>query len=116
MKVIEKVKFQVTLAQLRKAGACTSGYNKLVRSLQRLPFTDEDKDRYTYIRFAHKEPINLLSILESDGVDNCLWSLRAVVHPSLDRIARYIACDCADMVLHIFEKHRPDDSRGPVYR
>ena len=80
---------ETTLAQLRKEGACTSGYNKLVRSLQGNPFTETDKGRDTYIRFAHKLPINLLSILDSNGVDDCLWALRAVNHPERDRIARH---------------------------
>ena len=105
---MEKVTFTVTLAELRKQGACVSGYNKLVCSLSGQEY---NSDRDIYIRFAHKEPINLLHILESNGADDCLWALRAVKHPDRDKIARYIACDCADSVLHIFEQERPDDTR-----
>jgi len=105
---MEKQVFTVTLAQLRKEGACVSGYNKLVCSLQGKPF---DCGRDTYIRYAHKGPINLLHILESNGVDDCLWALRAVKHVERDRIALYIACDCAEAVLHIYETERPDDNR-----
>ena len=105
---MEKQVFTVTLAQLRKEGACISGYNKLVCSLQGKPF---DQDRKTYIRYAHKEPINLLHILDSNGVDDCLWGIRAVNHPERDRVARHIACDCADAILHIYEKETPSDNR-----
>ena len=108
MTKIEKQIFTVTLAQLREEAACVSGYNKLVCSLMGEP---SDEGRETYIRYAHKEPINLLHILESNGVDDCLWALRAVVHPERDRISRHIACDCAAAVLHVYEKQVPNDKR-----
>ncbi len=44
-------RFVVTLAALRKAGACYDGYNKLVRSIQGETFSAEDADRSSYIRF-----------------------------------------------------------------
>lgn len=43
-----------TLAQLRKHGACVEGYNRLVRTLRGKPFTYEDEERVTHIRFKHK--------------------------------------------------------------
>ena len=63
-----------TLAALRKHGACIYGYNKLVSSLKGIPF---DPDRETYIRFASKEIIPLSYILQSNGLDDALWALRA---------------------------------------
>ena len=108
---MEKVKFEVTLKQLRKAGACVSGYNKLARSLQGQPYTAQDEARESWLRFAYKDPINLLTILESNGVNDCLWALRAVVHPDLARIVRYIACDSAEFCLHNFESRYPEDMR-----
>jgi hypothetical protein len=92
---MEKVIFKTTLKQLRKEKACISDYNKLVCSLSGKTY-DEKKE--TYIRYKHDAPINLLTILESNDVQDCLWSLRAVNHPEIEKIARHIACDCADIV------------------
>jgi hypothetical protein len=84
-----------TFAALKTAGACNSGYRKLAKSLGGV--TDA--------------PISLIQILDSNGVDDCLWALRAVDHPEINRIARLIACDCAESVLHLYESQYPDDSR-----
>lgn len=93
------VKFEVTLKDLRKEGACFGGYNKVVRSLQGAPFSSEDDERESYIRFAHKDQISLLSILESNGLDDALWALRCV--PGVDRDARLFAVWCARQVQHL---------------
>jgi hypothetical protein len=86
----ERFILTTTLKQLRKAGACCDGYNKVVRSLQNLPFTEKDDDRCSYIRFDHKEEINILDILESNGVDDCLWALCATTQ-KCDKVARLMA-------------------------
>ena len=86
----ERFILTTTLKQLRKAGACYGGYNKVVRSLQNLPFTEKDNDSCSYIRFAHKEEINILDILESNGVDDCLWALCATTQ-KCDKVARLMA-------------------------
>ena len=104
-------KLTTTLAALRKEGACVTGYNRLVRTLQGQEFIEADKQRVQIIRFAHKKPISLLTILDSNGVDDCLWSLRAAVEPERDYLARMIAADCAESVLHLFTAVRPDDLR-----
>jgi hypothetical protein len=96
---MEEVTFTTTFTKLKRAGACESGYKKLAVSLGGIT------------RYGRYTPINLLQILDSNGVDDCLWSLRAVDHPDRDRIARYIACDCAESVLSVFETLRPNDSR-----
>ena len=98
------VKFEVTLKNLRKAGACARGYNKVVRGVQGLPFTVDDVYRNTYIRFPHKEPISLLSILESNGLYDALWALRCV--EGVDRDARLFAVWCARQVQHLMTDHR----------
>lgn len=46
------VKFEVTLEALRKAGACFSGYNKVVRSLQGDGFSSGDGYLGSYIKFG----------------------------------------------------------------
>lgn len=89
--------FTVTLAALRKAGACLDGYNKVVRALQGRPFTSEDSKRGSYIRFKHEGPISLLSIIDSNGFDDALWALRCV--PEVDRDARLYAVSCVRQVL-----------------
>ena len=93
------VKFEVTLKELRKEGACFGGYNKVVRLLQGAPFSLEDGERESYIRFAHKDQISLLSILESNGLDDALWALRCV--PGVDRDARLFAVWCARQVQYL---------------
>ncbi len=98
------MQFAVTLADLRKASACYSGYNKVVRSLQGKSFTAEDNERYSYIRHAHKEPIMLTSILESNCLDDALWALRCV--PNVDRDARLFAVWCARQVHNLMTDER----------
>ena len=100
-------KFQVTLADLRKAGACISGYNRLVRSLQGLAFSDDDKRRETYIKFAHKEQISLLYVLDSNGLDDSLWAARCIKGAKTDRDLRLFAVWCAREVQHLMA----DDQR-----
>ncbi|WP_420921528.1 hypothetical protein [Burkholderia glumae] len=101
-------RFTVTLAGLRKAGACVEGYNKLVRSLQGEPFTDEDAERGTHIRFKHEAEIPLVHILKSNGLDDALWSLRCCT--GIDRDARLFAVWCARQVEHLMEDQRSKDA------
>lgn len=79
-------KFEVTLADLRREGACISGYNKVVRAVQGREFSEEDGDRESYIRFRYEQPISLIAILQSNGLDDAMWALRCV--PNVDRDAR----------------------------
>ena len=96
--------FKVTLKDLRREGACIKGYNKVVRALQNKPFTDEDAERESYVRFAHKDPISLVDILASNGLDDALWALRCV--PNVDRDARLFAVWCARQVQHLMTEER----------
>ncbi|WP_186157928.1 hypothetical protein [Burkholderia gladioli] len=101
-------RFTVTLAALRKAGACVEGYNKLVRSLQGEPFTNEDASRDTHIRFKHDAEIPLTHILKSNGLDDALWSLRCCM--GIDRDARLFAVWCARQVEHLMEDQCSKDA------
>ena len=94
-------KFQVTLKDLRKAGACIAGYNKLVCALTGMEF---DPERETYIRFRHDEPISIEYVLRSNGLDDALWALRAV--PDADRDCRHYAVWCAREVQHLMTDPR----------
>ena len=53
----------------------------------------------------------MLVILESNGIDDCLWSLRAAVEPERYYLARMIAADYAESALYLFTAVRPDDDR-----
>lgn len=101
-------KFEVTLADLRREGACISGYNKVVRAVQGRVFSEEDGDRESYIRFRHEEPISLVAILQSNGLDDALWALRCV--PNVDRDARLFAVWCARQVEHLMTDQRSKDA------
>jgi len=96
--------FTVTLESLRKAGACFRGYNKVVRAVQSREFSNDDRVRATYIRFAYKEPIPLLLIVESNGIDDAIWALRCV--NNCDRDVRLFAVWCARKVQHLMTDAR----------
>jgi len=93
----EAVLLTTTLNRLREHGACVEGYEKLLRHLGGPSFD-------------HNAPINLLTILESNGVDDCLWALRAT-EQNCTVVARLMACDFAEAVLPIWESAYPSDTR-----
>lgn len=88
-----------TLEKLRCECACFKGYNRLVRHLQGREFTAEDDARESYIPYRHEEPIGLDVVLESNGLDDALWSIRA--SDCSDRDARMFAVWCARQVEHL---------------
>ena len=98
------MKFEVTLKDLRQAGACYSGYNKVVRALQGKPFTEEDEERESYVPYAHDKPIQISSILESNGLDDAIWALRCV--KNADRDIRLFGVWCVRQVQHLIEDRR----------
>ena len=80
------------------------------------------KDRYTVFRLAatalgykgDNTPVPLTVLLQTNGLDDTLWALRAVL-PSekalRNRLARLLACDYAEHVLPVFETRFPADPR-----
>ena len=92
-----KIILTTTLNRLRRARVCTDSYQKLLKHL------GGDS-------FDHDAPINILTILESNGVDDALLALRASSQ-DCSVLARFIAADLAKSVLPIFEKANPDDDR-----
>ena len=88
---------ETTLNRLRAHNPCVSGYATLLASLGG-PSYDPDA------------PINLLHILASNGVEDCLWALRATIQDS-EQVARLMASDFAELALPIFERARPTDAR-----
>ena len=95
--VNERTRLTTTLNRLKSAGACTGRYKHLVRALGG-------------VSFNHDEPINLLRILEINGVEDCLWALCATAE-NCDRIARLMAADFAEAVLPVYERDYPNDGR-----
>lgn len=94
------MKLTTTLAILRSHQPCAAGWEKLLHALGH--------------GFPDDKPIDFWTILESNGLDDALWALRGVMpkqEADRDRLARLFACDCAESVLHIYEKEFPDDKR-----
>jgi hypothetical protein len=53
--------------------------------------------------------LELRTILESNGLNDTIWAMRAV--EGKDKEIRLFAADCAEMVLPIYENRYPDDNR-----
>ena len=84
-----------TLTDIRAARPCKEGWAKLLGHL--------GKTR------ADGKPLPLTVILDSNGLDDTLWVLDRT--KGLRRICALFAADCAEQVLPLFERDRPDDSR-----
>ena len=84
---------------LKTSNACQPGFERFTirEALIEQGYTDDS--------------ILLLSlILEVNGLDDALWSLRAVPpeqSAERNKIARLFACDCAEHVLPIYEAQHP---------
>jgi hypothetical protein len=95
-----KVYLDTSFSLLRKHGACPEGYRKLARYLGDVDTYGEDR------------PIPIAVILESNGVADALWSLRACTdEKAAADVARRLAIQFARDVLPIFEKRYPNDDR-----
>ena len=86
-----------TLNLLKRAGACgqkvgcQEGYDKLRHHLGE--------------GWKKDQPISLTVVLESNGLDDALWCLRAVLPEESgwrDKLARLLACDYAEHVAHLW--------------
>jgi hypothetical protein len=73
-----------TLAEIRAAGPCEDGWQKLLKHLGKTKADDE--------------PLPLVTIMESNGLDDAVWALRAVT--GHDREIRLFAVWCARQVQH----------------
>ncbi len=72
-----------TLNQIRAHGPCESGWKKLTAALGE--------------GWGADDPLPIARIVETNGLQDALWALRAV--PSCERLARLFACACAERVL-----------------
>ena len=87
-----------TFAKLKENGACTEGYKKLAKSLGGVT------------KYGRDTPIPLSKIIESNGLQDTIWTLRATIEPS-ENILIEFACRCAEHVLHFYEDKYPNDLR-----
>jgi hypothetical protein len=74
-----------TLNKIRKHSLYAIGWEKLLRHLGKTQADDE--------------PLALITVLESNGIDDALWCLRAC--EGIDREARLYAVWCARQVQHL---------------
>lgn len=88
-----------TLKDIRAAGPCHEGWETYLKSQGVDPAAARSDETERTV----------LSVLESNGLDDALWVLGNVVGGN--RICTLFACDCAEMVLPLFERERPDDMR-----
>jgi hypothetical protein len=85
----------------RQAGACSERYETL-------------RDHLGGETYGLDTPIGLDVVCEVLGRKDAIWALRCVLpgqEANRDRIARLFACECAERVLPLFERERPDDPR-----
>ena len=88
-----------TFTALRKAQACKEGYGTLAKHLGGVH------------EYGANTPIPVATIIDSNGMDDTLWTLSYACGEGGQKIAHSFACDCAERVLHIYEAHVPGDSR-----
>jgi hypothetical protein len=85
-----------TLKLCKEHEACAEGFKKLKKSLGK--------------GHSKTDLIPLTHIIESNGLQDALWALRATVEDS-DYLAREFAIFCARQVLPLYEDKYPNDSK-----
>ena len=85
---------KTTLNAIREHSPCADGWEKLLRHLGK---TQADDD-----------PLPILTVLESNGLDDALWALRAV--QGHDREIRLFAVWCARQIQHLMIDRRSVDA------
>ena len=89
------MKITTTLNRIKSNSPCQEGWIKLLTFLNKTKADDEELD--------------LLTILESNGSEDCIWAFRCT--DNHNSIYRHISADFAESVLYIFEKEYPNDNR-----
>jgi hypothetical protein len=84
-----------TLNAIRAASPCHDGWTKLLKHLGKTSADDQ--------------PLPLLTVLDSNGLEDALWVLDNTKCDS--RLARHFGAWCAEQVLPIFEADCPNDIR-----
>ncbi|MCB7128980.1 MAG: hypothetical protein J3T61_05525, partial [Candidatus Brocadiales bacterium] len=91
-----KICLTTTFKQIYDYGACKDRYRHLAKMLGGIE------------KYGRTKSINLLAILEHNGLDDFFWTLGIIED---HQILRAMAADFAESVLPIFEKQYPDDNR-----
>ena len=81
---------KTTLNKIRSRGPCVNGWEKLLTHLGKTKADDE--------------PLDLLTILDSNGIDDTLWCFRAV--EGCDKEIRPYAVWCAQQAQHLMKEPR----------
>ena len=81
---------KTTLNKIRAHSPCADGWGKLLKHLGKTKADDE--------------PLSIITILDSNGLDDALWCLRAV--EGHDRERRLFAVWCARQVQHLMADKR----------
>ena len=85
---------KTTLNKIREFRPCAGGWEKLLRTLGKTKADDE--------------PVSVIQILDSNGLDDALWCLRAV--EGHEREIRLYAVWCARQVQHLMTDQRSLDA------
>ena len=85
---------KTTLNKIRGHAPCTDGWEKLLKHLGKTRPDDE--------------PLSLLTILDSNGIDDTIWCFRAV--EGYDKEKRLFAVWCARQVQHLMADQRSIDA------
>jgi len=85
---------KTTLNKIRAHAPCSDGWKKLLKHLGKTEADDE--------------PLNIKTILESNGLDDALWCLQAV--EGKDKEIRLFAVWCARQVQHLMTDQRSLDA------
>ena len=88
--------FETTLNKIREYDPCLDGWRTLLKTLNKTQADDE--------------PLNLLTVLNSNGLDDTLWCLRAIEGHDSD--IRLFAVWCARQVQHLMQDQRSIDALG----
>ena len=84
---------KTTLNKIREHNPCAGGWEKLLKYLGKTKADDE--------------PLSIATILDSNGLDDAIWCLRAV--EGKDREVRLFAVWCARQVQHLMKDQRSID-------
>lgn len=93
-------KFFTTLNAIREHEPCVDGWKKLLTHLGKTEADDE--------------PLDILTVLDSNGLDDALWCLQAI--DGCDREIRLYAVWCARQVEHLMTDQRSRDALDVVER
>jgi hypothetical protein len=85
---------KTTLNKIREFQPCADGWAKLLKTLNKSNPDDE--------------PLSILQVLDSNGLDDALWCLRAV--NGYDKEIRLFAVFCARQVEHLMTDQRSKDA------